>query len=352
MSKTSVVLIGCGATGSHAAGHVARMQGVARGTLVDPGTFEASNLAGQCIEGADVNRPKVNALADKLLRIRPDLEVVAIQDRAENVPRGLLRDSLIANCTDSRDSRLRVGELAWKLGVILVDCGVNGGFDLARVNTYRPSNESPCIECSWGEAEYAALETEYTCGADREISRPTMASSALAGLAASLLAAEIGKILSGDLDGSLAARQLIFDARNHQLHVTKGRRNPECRFDHQTWDAAEPWNCRPETTTVGEVLNALGSIRVDGHCWSNGDLVCPGCGRRLEGLRLNRPAARCAECNRRMVSETFGTVEFLDREIASGSADLTLAQVGLRAGDMMTTGDQAHGARPRILEAA
>jgi hypothetical protein len=53
-----------------------------------------------------------------------------------------------------------------------------------------------------------------------------------------------------------------------------------------------------------------------------------------------------------MVSETFGTVEFLDREIASGSADLTLAQVGLRAGDMMTTGDQAHGARPRILEAA
>ena len=236
--------------------------------------------------------------------------------------------------------------------MILVDCGVNGGFELARVNTYRPSNESPCIECSWGEAEYAALETEYTCGADREISRPTMASSALAGLAASLLAAEIGKILSGDLAGSLASRQLIFDARNHQLHVTKGRRNPECRFDHQTWDAAEPWNCRPESTTVGDALNALGSIRVDGHCWSKGDLVCPGCGRRLEGLRLNRPPAHCAECNRRMVSETFGAVEFLDREIARGSADLTLAQVGLRVGDIITTVDEVHGVRPRILEAA
>jgi hypothetical protein len=259
---------------------------------------------------------------------------------------------LIANCTDSRVSRQHVGELAWRLGVILVDCGVNGGFELVRVNTYRPSNESPCIECSWGEAEYAALETEYTCGADREISRPTMASSALAGLAASLLAAEIGKILSGDLAGSLASRQLIFDARNHQLHVTKGRRNPECRFDHQTWDAAEPWNCRPESTTVGDALNALGSLRVDGHCWSKGDLVCPGCGRRLEGLRLNRPPARCAECDRRMVSETFGTFAFLDREIARGSADLTLAQVGLRVGDIITTVDEVHGVRPRILEAA
>ncbi len=352
MNKASVVLIGCGATGSHAASHVARMPAVARITLVDPGSFDGSNLTGQNIDGPDVDRPKVNALAGKLLRIRPDLEVVAIQDRVENIPRGLLQCSLIATCTDSRTSRQRCSELAWRLGIDMVDCGVNGGMDLARVNTYRPSHESPCLECPWGEAEYAALETEYTCGADREISRPTMASSALAGLAASLLAVEIGKILSGDVDASLASRQLIFDARNHQLHVTTGRRNPQCRFDHQTWDAAEPWNCNPEATTVGDALHALGRIRVDGHCWANSDLICPGCGRRLAGLRLNRPAARCVECDRRMVSESFGNFNFLDSALASGSTDLTLAQVGLRAGDMITTGVEVHDVRPRILEAA
>jgi molybdopterin/thiamine biosynthesis adenylyltransferase len=352
MNKASVVLIGCGATGSHAASHIARMQSVARITLVDPGRFERSNLKGQCIDRADVDRPKVNALADKLLRIRPDLEVVAIQDRVENVPRGLLQSSLIATCTDSRTSRQRCSELAWRLGIIMADCGVNGGMNLVRVNTYRPSHDSPCLECGWGEAEYAVLETEYTCGADREISRPTMASSALAGLAASLLAIEIGKILSGDLGGSLASRQLIFDARSHQLHVTTGRRNSQCRFDHRICDAAEPWHCTLEATTVGDALNALGRIRVDGHCWSSGDLVCPGCGRRQDGLRLNRPAARCAECDRRMVSESFGSFSFLDGALAQGSTDLTLAQVGLRAGDMITSGDDGHHMRPRILEAA
>jgi molybdopterin/thiamine biosynthesis adenylyltransferase len=328
------------------------MAGVARITLVDPGCFERSNLTGQCIEGADVNRPKVDAVADRMRRIRPDLEVVAIQERVENVPRGLLQSSLIATCTDSRTSRQRCSELAWRLGIVMVDCGVNGGMDLARVNTYRPAHESPCIECGWGDAEYAALETEYTCGADREISRPTMASSALAGLAASLLAVEIGGILSGDAGGSLASRQLIFDACNHQLHVTTGRRNPQCRFDHRTWDAAEPWSCSLEATTVGDALHALGRIRVDGHCWSSGDLVCPGCGRRQEGLHLNRPPARCAECDRRMVSESWGTHSFLDDSLASRSANLTLAQVGLRAGDMITTGDEGHDVRPRILEAA
>ncbi len=348
----SAVLIGCGATGSHVAGHLARMEGVARITLVDPQVFVESNLAGQCIDGADVGRAKVDALADKVRRIRPDIDVVAIQDRVENVPRGLLRCSLIAACTDSRVSRQHISELAWRLGIIMADCGVNGGLELVRVNTYLPSPDSPCHQCSWGPAEYAALETEYTCGADREISRPTMASSALAGLAASLLAGEIGKILSGDLAGSLVSRQLIFDARNHQVHVTKGRRNPGCRFDHKTWNAAEPWICKPETSTVGELLKALGKIRVDGHSWDNGNLVCPGCGRRLEGLRLNRPAARCAECDRRMVSETLGTVDFLEVALARGFTDLTLAQVGLRVGDMITTGEQGHDLRPRILEAA
>jgi hypothetical protein len=177
-----------------------------------------------------------------------------------------------------------------------------------------------------------------------------MASSALGALAASLMAIEIAKILAGDLAASLASRQLVLDAGNHRMQVTAGKRNPWCRFDHRTW-TVEPWDCRPDATALGHALDALGSIRVEGHRFVT-DLVCPGCGRRERALRLNRPAARCPACNRRMVTAGFGALDRLDRELAGAYANLSLAQIGLRTGDIVTGGDQHRRIQHRLLEAA
>ncbi|MGO8757453.1 MAG: HesA/MoeB/ThiF family protein [Terracidiphilus sp.] len=347
-----VVVAGAGGnTGSHLLPHLARMSWISRLTLVDPEFYEPANLAVQNIDLLDVGRPKAKAQAEKLRRIRPclgasGLDVVALEQRIEDVPRGLLKCDLIVSCLDSKAARQHVNELAWRLNSPWIDCGVLGSQNLVRVNAYVPAPDSPCLECWWGHDEYSVLEQEYLCGAGGGATHPTMSSSALGALAASLMVMEIEKLLHGKRADSAAGRQVILDAEHRKFQVTAGRRNPCCRFDHRSW-AIETWRCRPDTTTVAAALSALGSIQVEGHRFTC-ELTCPGCGHREKSLRLNRPLARCPECDRRMATPGFGSLERIDFAMAGEYADLTLAQIGLRVGDIVSGGNQHRW----ILEAA
>ena len=347
-----LVIAGAGGnTGSHLLPHLARMPEIARLTLVDPEYYEPANLAVQSIDSIDVDRPKVMAQAEKLRRIRPSLggaglQVTALQERIEDVPRGLLNCDLIVSCLDSKAARQHVNEIAWRLKKPWIDCGILGSQQLVRVNAYAPSLDAPCLECSWGPDEYSVLEQEYLCSAGGGTTFPTMASSALGALAASLMAVEIAKIIRGESAESMIGRQLILDANHHAIQVTAGRRNPYCRFDHRNW-VIEPWSCDPAVTTIEAAISTLGSLKVEGHRFAC-ELTCPGCSHSEKSLRLNRPLARCPVCGRRMVSTGFGSLERIDSYLVGENAGLTLAQVGLRAGDIVS-GDNRHH---RLLEAA
>jgi molybdopterin/thiamine biosynthesis adenylyltransferase len=349
-----IVVAGAGGnTGSHLLPHLARMAGVTRLTLVDPDFYEPGNLAVQNIDRLDIDRPKAVAQMEKLERIRPSLgdsglEVVAMQERIEDVPRGLLICDLLVSCLDSRAARQHVNEIAWRLNIPWIDCGILGSQNLVRVNTYAPSPDAPCLECSWGNDEYAVLEQEYLCGAKSGASYPTMASSALGAMAASLMAIEIAKLLHGDRSSSVTPRQILLDAEHHTMRVSTSKRNPWCRFDHRSW-LIEPWNCRPDKTTVEAALSALGALQVEGHRFTS-ELVCPGCCHREMALRLNRPLALCPVCHRRMVTSGFGSLERLESELAEKYSHLTLEQIGLRAGDIVTGGGQNHRIHHRMLE--
>jgi molybdopterin/thiamine biosynthesis adenylyltransferase len=347
MKPASIVVAGAGGnTGSHLLPHLARMSGIARITLVDPDLYEPANLAVQNIDSRDIGQPKVTAQAAKLRLIHPGLDIAALQERIEDVPRGLLRGDLIVSCLDSRVARQHVNEIAWRLKTPWIDCGILGSQNLARVNYYAAAHDAPCLECAWGADEYAQIEQEYLCGAGGGSAYPSMATSALGALAASLMALEIAKLITSELTEPATARQVLIDAQHHNLRISTSRRNPWCRFDHRHW-SVKPWRCRPDSTTVGAALKALGSLRVEGHRFAH-ELLCPGCGRRDDALRLNRPLARCSVCGRRMVSAGFGSLERLDSDLAGESLNLTLAQIGLRAGDIVSCGKWHH----RELEAA
>jgi len=337
METRHIVVAGAGGnTGSQLLPHLARMPGITRLTLVDPDTYEPANLAVQNIGRSDLGRPKVLAQARKLRLIRDGLEVVALQERIEDVPLGLLPCDLIASCLDSRAARQHVNEIAARLRLPWIDCGILGSQNLARVNVYASSPEAPCLECLWSREDYALVEQEYLCGAETGAAFPTMASSALGALAASLMAIEITRLLPGGRSAPIAPRQLVLDAGHHTLQVSTSRRNPECLFDHRAWEI-EPWDCRPESMTVAAALAVLGSLQVEGHRFVRA-LVCPGCGFRRDALRLNRPLAHCPDCNRRMAPPGFDSRERLDAGLAGEFGGLTLARVGLRIGDVISSG--------------
>ena len=71
----SVAILGCGAIGSHLAEYLARAD-VTEFTLVDDGCVSTGNLPRQLYEDQDLTEPKSKALAHRLERINPAVQVV------------------------------------------------------------------------------------------------------------------------------------------------------------------------------------------------------------------------------------------------------------------------------------
>jgi molybdopterin/thiamine biosynthesis adenylyltransferase len=342
-----VVLVGCGAIGSSLVWQLARMPEIARVTLVDPDAYGKSNLRSQFIFPCDLGELKVAVQARRLRVLNPDLEVAAIPAAIGDVPLGSLRADLVLACVDSKLARQSVNAIAWRLGIPWIDAGVLESAQLARVNVYAPAAEAVCMECAWGDEDYKSLEAEYPCGAVAGES-PSDTSSALAALAASLLAIECKKLLSGDREHAAIGRQITVDARTHRLLSTTFRRNSSCRFDHVIW-AIAPLRCSLQRLTVAEVLAITGSLRVAGHRFAR-QLVCQGCGFRLDGLRLDRPKARCPKCGARLVAPGFDAL--LDKLDASQPHDCltrTLAQVGLVHSDVVSGSRQQFELRSEVM---
>lgn len=78
---------GCGALGGHVAEYLARA-GVWKLILRDNGTVKPGILVRQPFDDADLGRDKVDALRERLLRIRPDLKVETSDENILNNPLG------------------------------------------------------------------------------------------------------------------------------------------------------------------------------------------------------------------------------------------------------------------------
>ena len=134
----SVAVIGAGNIGSHFAAAVARMESVTNIVIVDPDVYEAKNLAGQDITRADVGRPKALSRPAGCGGSSPAISVRPYCCRVEEMPLGTLQVDAIVSCLDNRASRRYLNEMAWRLGVGLVDGAVDAAGLLARVNAYLP----------------------------------------------------------------------------------------------------------------------------------------------------------------------------------------------------------------------
>ncbi len=163
LPRRSVAQIGCGAIGSEAVAHLARLPGLERLVLIDPDAFESSNLAGQRIRQRDLGVPKVEVLAERARELAPGLEVEAFCARIEDLPPGRLRGVVLAAGLDTRAARQYTNELACRLGAYYVDAAVDARERIARIRTYKPEPTTACFECSFTPAIYAALEQEYPC---------------------------------------------------------------------------------------------------------------------------------------------------------------------------------------------
>ncbi|HSB08828.1 MAG TPA: ThiF family adenylyltransferase [Blastocatellia bacterium] len=345
-SPKRVVVVGAGGNiGSHLVSHLARMSGLDCITLIDRDVYELANLRSQDITPGDVGKFKAHVQALKLRRINRAIQVNAVAEAVERVPLGRLRAAAILACLDSRIARQHVNQFAWRLGVPLIDAGVEPGSLLARINVYVPGPEHPCLECAWDDRDYQALEQTYACRGATTSAPPTNAPSSLGALAASLQAIECQKILSGHHGLVAVSRQVLVDASHHRHFVTAFRRNSNCRFaGHEVW-RIEKLDHSPREMTVADALtlgrrNGSGVLRIEGKPFAT-RLTCPSCGegRRIFALEcsLGRSKRRCGRCGSRTVANGFDLLEELDGStLKTAVRNRSLWSLGLRSAEIFT----------------
>lgn len=353
-SRKSVVVVGAGGNiGSHLAPHLARMQQVFSIALIDRDIYESSNLQTQDITPSDVGKRKAFVQARRLKRINPRLRIQAIADAVERVPLGKLRADVVISCLDSRIARQRVNQLAWRLGIPLIDAGVEAGGLLARVNVYVPGPHAPCLECAWDDRDYDALEQTYPCLGFTSSAPATNAPSSLGALAATLQAIECQKLLTGQMDRAAVSKQVLIDASYHKHYVTSFGRNPNCRFTgHEVWQI-ERLDRSIDEISLEQALNLVpppagekgSGLRVEGKPFVK-RLTCPGCGEIRSLLKLECSLSdrqrKCGRCGQRMIAAGFDLLERLNFASVSRIAlARSLRSLGLRAGDVFSIDERS-----------
>ena len=342
----TVTLVGAGGNiGSHLVPHLGRMPGVSRVTLVDRDIYEERNLYSQDILPGDIGKPKALVQAARLSAINPALQVIPVVESVENQPLGTLRADVMLTALDSRRSRQCVNEIAWRLRMPWCDSGVRSEELLARITVYVPGENAPCLECAWSDSDYEKIEQVYPCDdmtGTNEV--PTNAPSCLGALAASLQALECGKILEGRLDRTAVDRQITIEAQWHHYYETRYRRNPECRFDHKSWNI-EKLRCDPDKFTVEDALRLGDRIELDRMQFVK-KLMCPGCGgeRSLFYLSaaLSPEARKCAVCGTAMITTGFDTLERIDGRSSKQLLRCSFEEIGLRKGDVFRSGNDRY----------
>jgi molybdopterin/thiamine biosynthesis adenylyltransferase len=213
-----VLVVGAGGLGSPAAMYLAA-SGVGRIVLVDDDEVDLTNLQRQVMHTTErVGMPKVDSGRLALAQINPEVEVVALRERADAARLAeLVRDAdVVLDCSDNFATRHAVNRACVAAGVPLVS-GAAIRFDgqLSVFDVRDPA--SPCYACLFPADSRFEEEACSTMG----VFAP------LVGIVGAMQAAEALKLLAGS-GRSLAGRLLLLDGRAMEWSDIGVARDPGC----------------------------------------------------------------------------------------------------------------------------
>jgi len=213
-----VLVIGAGGLGSPAALYLASA-GVGRLTLVDHDTVDLTNLQRQIAHTtARVGSPKADSARAAIAAINPEVEVVALLERADDARLAqLVQDAdVVLDCTDNFATRHAVNRACVAHKVPLVS-GAVIRFD-GQVSVFDPrTGDLPCYSCLFPQDQ-----------AFEDVACSTMGVFApLVGIVGAMQAAEALKLVMG-IGTSLAGRLLLLDGLRMEWTSIGIGRNDSC----------------------------------------------------------------------------------------------------------------------------
>ncbi|HYL67953.1 MAG TPA: molybdopterin-synthase adenylyltransferase MoeB [Candidatus Limnocylindria bacterium] len=217
LKAAKVLCIGTGGLGAPLGVYLAAA-GVGRIGLVDFDAVDLTNLQRQILfSTSDVGRPKIEAAADRLRGLNPDIQINTYETRltSENAL-DLFKDyDLIVDGTDNFPTRYLVNDACVLLGKQNVYGSI---FRFEGQVTVFGAPGGPCYRCLYPEPPPPGLVPSCAEGGVLGV---------LPGIVGSIQAAETLKLIIGKGE-PLIGRLLLFDALGMRFRELKLRKNPEC----------------------------------------------------------------------------------------------------------------------------
>ncbi|GAB2715946.1 HesA/MoeB/ThiF family protein [Streptomyces bullii] len=210
-----VVISRGGGVGGTVATHLA-MAGVGRLTVAHGGEIVPEYLNRMLLANPkDVGRPCVDAFADALHRINPDVEVTTYPEYVndDNVLRIVGDAGLIADGAPLFEERYALNRAAVELGIPLVSGAM---YDTeGYITTVRPGR-TPCLSCIY------PTKPPYWTNI-----KVFPALSTAPGLVGTVMAMEVIKVITGFAE-PLDSQLMFFDLRTNMTRLLNVARRPEC----------------------------------------------------------------------------------------------------------------------------
>ena len=212
------LIIGAGGLGSPAALFLGSA-GVGHLTLVDNDVVDLTNLQRQISHTtARVGQPKVVSAAQAITAINPEVQVTALQARADAALLDTLvpQATVVLDCSDNYATRHAINAACVRhTKPLVVGAAIRFDGQITVVDQRQP--DAPCYACVFAPNEAFEEEQCSTMG----VFAP------LVGIVGATQAAEALKLISG-AGTSLAGRLLMLDARSMEWSALQVRRDTNC----------------------------------------------------------------------------------------------------------------------------
>jgi molybdopterin/thiamine biosynthesis adenylyltransferase/rhodanese-related sulfurtransferase len=225
LKRAKVLCIGTGGLGAPLGLYLAAA-GVGRIGVVDFDAVDYTNLQRQVLFGtSDVGRPKIEAAAEHLRNLNPEIQIDAVETRltSQNALEVFKDYDVIVDGTDNFPTRYLVNDACVLLGKPNVYGSI---FRFEGQITVFGYPGGPCYRCLYPEPPPPGLVPSCAEGGVLGV---------LPGIVGTIQAAETLKLIIGKGE-SLIGRLLLFDALGMRFRELKLRKNPECPLcgEHRT----------------------------------------------------------------------------------------------------------------------
>ncbi len=289
LRESRIVAVGAGGAAEYIES-LARA-GVGQFVLIDPDVVSLTNLATQQTYRSDVGRFKVEVLAERLRDINPNVEVVTLNARLDDLDDRLMkvlltgrigdtnvapRQTVLCGLTDFFPAQARVNRLALQFGVPSMCAQVYEAGRGAEVTFTHPDITPACHRCALG-ARFKAYEegkTEAVGSAGTPIFATTRLNAIKGFVTLGLLHAGSNHPRWGQMIKAAANRNLVMirmapDFASHLgldvFERTFGDANGRIYFDETIWTTITPDNGKdgtdlcPDCGGTGRLGDARGS---------------------------------------------------------------------------------------------